>query len=142
MAEFSIVANGTDMGSYKGATAQDALNAYAKDAGYSCYQAVIDQFGDEAVATEIGGGEFIGYTVGLQASNGSVSKLVQVEYTRNADRSVGLKVVSSRNLAASKGFAKLTAEEFADRPQDACNNIAEARWALGKCGWSIDSSEE
>ena len=85
--------------------------------------------------------ELIGYTVGLMASNGQASKLVKVEYTRNADRSVSLKVVSGRNQAFAEGKSKVTAEEFADRPNDPYNNIAEARWALGLCGWTIETAE-
>ena len=86
--------------------------------------------------------EFIGYTVGLMATNDTTSKLVQVEYSRNIDKSVSLKVVSARNLAATKGSTSVTEQEFADRPQDVYDNVAEARWALKLCNWSVDSGRE
>ena len=53
MAIFSISANDTDMGTYSGATAQEALDKYATDAGYANYAEVVEEFGDDATATEI-----------------------------------------------------------------------------------------
>lgn len=53
MAVFQITANDTDMGEYIADSAAEALNAYAKDAGYSDYSEVAAQFGDDAVAVEI-----------------------------------------------------------------------------------------
>lgn len=34
-AQYQIAANGTDMGTYSGATERDAIAAYVKDAGYA-----------------------------------------------------------------------------------------------------------
>ena len=53
MAVFQITANDTDMGEYTADSAADALDAYAKDAGYSNYSEVVAQFGDDAAAIEI-----------------------------------------------------------------------------------------
>lgn len=53
MAVFQITANDTDMGEYTAGSAADALNAYARDAGYADYAAVVAEFGDDAEAVEI-----------------------------------------------------------------------------------------
>ena len=53
MAVFQITANDTDMGEYTADSAAEALDAYARDAGYSDYSEVVAQFGDDAVAVEI-----------------------------------------------------------------------------------------
>lgn len=53
MATFSITANDTDMGEYHGETAAQALDAYARDAGYEDYADAAAQFGDDARAVEI-----------------------------------------------------------------------------------------
>ncbi len=53
MPTFHIDANGTDMGCYSAATAAQALDAYAKDAGYSDYADISAQFGNDARAIEI-----------------------------------------------------------------------------------------
>jgi len=50
---FRIEANGTDMGTYYGHDKEDALDAYAQDAGYSSYDELADAHGDEAEATEM-----------------------------------------------------------------------------------------
>lgn len=53
MAYFQISANDTDMGEYHADTADQALNAYARDAGYRDYADVVAQFGDDATARRI-----------------------------------------------------------------------------------------
>lgn len=53
MSTYTIEANGTPMGEYTGDTATDALNTYARDAGYADYAAVVAEVGDDAIATEI-----------------------------------------------------------------------------------------
>ena len=53
MAYFQISANGTDMGEYRAESAAQALDAYARDAGYDSYAEVVAQFGDDAEAFEI-----------------------------------------------------------------------------------------
>ena len=53
MAYFQISANDTDMGEYRGDSAEQALDRYAKEAGYASYEEVVKQFGDDAVAREI-----------------------------------------------------------------------------------------
>ncbi|AFH21688.1 hypothetical protein OSG_eHP7_00035 [environmental Halophage eHP-7] len=50
---FQLVANGTDMGTYQGADEEDALDAYARDAGYTDYDELAEEHGDEAEATEM-----------------------------------------------------------------------------------------
>lgn len=53
MATFSISANDTDMGEYTAASAAEALDKYARDAGYKDYADVVAQVGDDATAHEI-----------------------------------------------------------------------------------------
>jgi hypothetical protein len=54
MATFSISANDADMGEYMADTAPKALDAFARDAGYTNYaEAVVAQFGDNATAVKI-----------------------------------------------------------------------------------------
>lgn len=53
MAYFQISANDTDMGEYCAENAEQALNAYARDAGYRDYADAAAQFGDDAAAREI-----------------------------------------------------------------------------------------
>jgi len=51
---YTITANGTDMGVYWGADEEDALDAYARDAGYDDYDALAGEHGDDAHATIAG----------------------------------------------------------------------------------------
>lgn len=53
MAYFQISANDTDMGEYHADSAEQALNAYARDAGYKDYADAVAQFGDDAEAHQI-----------------------------------------------------------------------------------------
>ena len=53
MAYFQISANDTDMGEYHADSAEQALNAYARDAGYKDYADVAAQVGDDATARQI-----------------------------------------------------------------------------------------
>lgn len=53
MNAYRITANGHDFGIYEAASAADALDSYARDAGYKSYADVAEQFGDEAIAEEI-----------------------------------------------------------------------------------------
>lgn len=53
MAYFQISANDTDMGEYSAENAEQALNEYARDAGYKDYADAVAQFGDDATAYEI-----------------------------------------------------------------------------------------
>lgn len=85
---------------------------------------------------------FIGYTIGLEANRSPViGKMVKVEYSRNKDGSVKLNAVSGRDLSKMQGHAVLSAEQFANRPQDAYNDVKEAKWALRHCGWSLMSDD-
>lgn len=85
---------------------------------------------------------FIGYTVGLEANRaGVLGKMVKVEYSRNQDGGIKLTAVSGRDLSKMVGHAIISANEFADRPQDDYDSVVEARWALEKCGWSLMSSD-
>lgn len=49
---FRISANGTDMGTFWGETEEDALDAYAQDAGFEDYDALAEAHGDDAEARE------------------------------------------------------------------------------------------
>ena len=51
MADYVITANGSEMGIYQAFTEGEALEAYAKDAGYESYAALVEQHG-EAEAEE------------------------------------------------------------------------------------------
>ena len=53
MSKFQVSANGQDVGVYEGETSEDALNAYAIDAGYKNYDDVVAQFGDDAEAIQL-----------------------------------------------------------------------------------------
>jgi len=53
MPVFQISANDNNLGEYRGETAADALDAYARDAGYRDYADVVAQFGDDASALQI-----------------------------------------------------------------------------------------
>ena len=81
---------------------------------------------------------FIGYTVGLEANRGpDLGKMVKIEYSRMHSQSVKLQAVSGNNLSAMKGSKVITEEEFKSRPQGKDSKVAEARWALSLCGWSL-----
>lgn len=47
---YTIFANGTDMGTYRGRDEEEALDAYAQDAGYSDYDELAAEHGDDAEA--------------------------------------------------------------------------------------------
>lgn len=53
--QYRITANGADMGVYEGTTADEALNAYARDAGYRDYADALTVTSDDARAIEIKG---------------------------------------------------------------------------------------
>lgn len=79
--------------------------------------------------------EFMRYTVGLEANTDSmVGMMAKVEFSRLANGRIRLQVVSGRNLANARGTALISASEYDDRPRD---DIEEARWALGLCGWTL-----
>lgn len=50
---FHISANDIAMGEFSGETEADALDAYARDAGYKDYADVVAQFGDDATAVQL-----------------------------------------------------------------------------------------
>jgi len=49
---FRIFANGTDMGTFWGDDEEDALDAYAQDAGFDSYDELAAEHGDDAEARE------------------------------------------------------------------------------------------
>lgn len=53
--QYRITANGADMGVYEGTTADEALDAYARDAGYRDYADALTVTSDDARAVEIKG---------------------------------------------------------------------------------------
>ena len=86
--------------------------------------------------------KFIGYTLGLECNgHGRAGKMVKVEYSRNEDGTVVLAAVSGNNLASLNQRKTITAGEFEARPTDAYSGISEARWALGKLGYSLMSDD-
>lgn len=80
--------------------------------------------------------EFIGYTLGLECWVKRQLTLVRVEYSRNTDGTVTLQAVSGRNLESygPRWSTTITHQAFAARPDDPCNNVQEARWALTQLG--------
>jgi hypothetical protein len=82
---------------------------------------------------------FIGYTCGLMASKNGISKLVKVEYSTNKYNGITLQVVSGYNLEKTSGKKSISKDDFNNRPHDPYNNVSEATWALGQCGWSVTS---
>lgn len=89
--------------------------------------------------------KFIKSTIGLRAYNASIgSKLIRVEFYKNANGSVTLKVVDGHNLNQIKrsGIVTISNEEWQDAPWDASDDCVEAKWAMRKCGWSFSCDEE
>lgn len=83
-------------------------------------------------------GKFINYAgPGLWANKSATSKQVRIAYYRQDDGSVRLGAESAYNMSRLPGTAVVSAEEFAERPTDAYNDLVEAKWALHKCGWRI-----
>ena len=79
--------------------------------------------------------KFIGYTVGLECNgHDMMAQMVKVEYIRQADESVTLQAINGRNLSTLKGTARVTAENFSNRPD---GDVEQARWALKHCSWSL-----
>lgn len=78
--------------------------------------------------------KFIGLTAGLQTSAG----LIKAEFYRTPE-GVDITAVSANNLSRVKSAGKATVSEaeFADRPVDPYDNLAEARWAFGKLGIEV-----
>ena len=52
MKSFAVTANGQYMGTYQGESAEEALDAYAREAGYRDYAAALAVTGDDARAVE------------------------------------------------------------------------------------------
>lgn len=78
---------------------------------------------------------FIGFTVGLHTSAGFLS----AEFNRAAGDRVAINAASARNMGQLKnvGTAWVSLSEFNERPQDAYDDIVEARWAFSKLGIEI-----
>ena len=53
MSTFFVEANGTPMGEYSADTGGEALDLYARKAGYPSYADVVAQFGDDAKASRV-----------------------------------------------------------------------------------------
>jgi hypothetical protein len=82
--------------------------------------------------------KFIGCTIGLECNKGNqIGKSVKIDYSQNDDGTINLQPVSGRNLSAMGKSQNISAAEFERRPQDAYDEIVEARWALQLCGWSL-----
>ncbi|MDH1557080.1 hypothetical protein N5E86_21755 [Stutzerimonas stutzeri] len=86
-------------------------------------------------------GNFIGYTIGLQARTNTIkrSTLVKAEFERNEDGSVSIKAVSGHTLAPIGGIAvvNISAEQWDERPRDPYNDTRQAIWALDLLGFSV-----
>lgn len=83
--------------------------------------------------------KFLGYTVGLECNkDDQVGKSVMVEFSQADDGRVSLTPVSARNMGRVGATCTIAADKFSGRPSD---KIAEARWALGLCGWTLMSDD-
>ena len=82
-------------------------------------------------------GEFIGYSIGLEATSASSStwKMVKVEVTRLSADKLKLSVVSGRNLASMPGTAYLSQDKYENMP--AMDSTEFAVKALALCGWTV-----
>ena len=82
-------------------------------------------------------GEFIGYSIGLEATSASSStwKMVKVEVTRLSADKLKLSVVSGRNLASMPGTAYLSQDKYENMP--AMDSAEFAVKALALCGWTV-----
>ena len=82
-------------------------------------------------------GQFIGYSIGLEATSSSSSswKVVKVEVTRVSADKLKLSAVSGRNLANMPGAAFLTQDEYENMP--AMHSTEFAVKALALCGWTV-----
>ncbi len=86
--------------------------------------------------------KFIGCTIGLECNKGNqIGKSVKIDYSQNDDGTINLQPVSARNLSAMGKSQNISAAEFERRPQDAYNEVHEARWALNMCGWTLMSDD-
>ena len=82
-------------------------------------------------------GEFIGYSIGLEATSASSStwKMVKVEVTRLSADKLKLSVVSGGNLASMPGTAYLSQDKYENMP--AMDSTEFAVKALALCGWTV-----
>ena len=82
-------------------------------------------------------GEFIGYSIGLEATSASSStwKMVKVEVTRLSADKLKLSVVSGRNLASMPDTAYLSQDKYENMP--AMDSTEFAVKALALCGWTV-----
>ena len=82
-------------------------------------------------------GQFIGYSIGLEATSSSSSrwKMVKVEVTRVSADKIKLSAVSGRTLASMPGTAFLSQDEYENMP--AMNGTEFAVKALSLCGWTV-----
>jgi hypothetical protein len=53
MSSYKIWANGHDFGTFAGATAEEARDAYARDAGYKSYEDLCDTIGTDPDGSEL-----------------------------------------------------------------------------------------
>ena len=82
-------------------------------------------------------GQFIGYSIGLEATSASSSswKVVKVEVTRVSADKLKLSAVSGRNLASMLGTAFLSQDMYENML--AMNSTEFAVKALALCGWTV-----
>lgn len=81
--------------------------------------------------------QFIGYSIGLEATSSSSSrwKMVKVEVNRVSADKIKLSAVSGRTLASMPGTAFLSQDEYENMP--AMNSTEFAVKALELCGWTV-----
>ena len=82
---------------------------------------------------------FLGSTIGLEANgHGQIAKMVRVEYYELANEEVELRAISGRTLGRMPGTKKISNVAYQDKPRE---YVAQCRWALGMCGWSLMSDD-
>lgn len=81
--------------------------------------------------------QFIGYSIGLEATSASSSRwqMVKVAVTRVSANKLKLSAVSGRTLASMPGTAFLSQDEYENMP--AMNSTEFAVKALELCGWTV-----
>lgn len=80
--------------------------------------------------------EFIGYTIGLQATHPQhkIPRLIKIEFERQPDGRIRLIPVSGHTLSQVGQTAFMTQAQFSSLPTD---GVARARVAFEFCDWTV-----
>lgn len=67
--------------------------------------------------------------------------MVSIAAYEMMDGTVDLQAFNHRGLHDIGPIVSISRDEFEDAPRDPYDDLAYARWALGRCGWSLDGVE-